>query len=70
MWVYGCTVLLGEREFVGENIKATVDLHGIGVDDFDGEVRGHIDGQLRLAGAGGARYHHHLRLLPSAVARV
>lgn len=40
----GGTVLVREREFVGENIEAAVDLHGIGVDEFDGEVGGQING--------------------------
>lgn len=35
---YGGTVLFREGEFVGENIEATVDLHGISIDYFDGEV--------------------------------
>jgi len=35
---YGGTVLFREGEFVGENIEATVDLHGISVDYFDGEM--------------------------------
>lgn len=41
---YGGTVLFGEGELVGENVEASVDLHGIGVDYFEGEVGGQING--------------------------
>lgn len=56
----GGTVLVGEGEFVCENVEAAVDLHRISVDDFKREVGGQINGQLRLTRTGGAGYNHHL----------
>jgi len=55
------TVLLVQRNLVGEDVKTAVDLHGVSADHLDaGEVGREIDGQPRLAGARGAHHNHHL----------
>lgn len=57
----GGTFLLVQRNLVGEDVKAAVDLHGVGADHLDaGEVGREVDGQPRLAGARGAHHNHHL----------
>jgi len=55
------TVLLVQRNLVGEDVKTAVDLHGVSTDHLDaGEVSREVDGQPRLAGARGAHHNHHI----------
>lgn len=43
-----------EREFVGGEIEAAVELHFVRIDDFGREAGGEVDGEGGFAGAGGA----------------
>ena len=45
---------LGERGFRRADVEATVDLPGVGGDDFDGCVFGQFKGNAGLAGGGGS----------------
>ncbi|RWW14624.1 hypothetical protein BHE74_00019900 [Ensete ventricosum] len=58
------TVAVGVGDFVGEDVQASVDLHGVGVDDLHaGEMGSEIDGQPRLSGPRRSHHHHDLLLL-------
>ncbi|CAL9202916.1 unnamed protein product, partial [Musa hybrid cultivar] len=52
------TFLIGD--FVGDDVKAIVHLHFVGVDDLAAEMDGHVDSEPGLAGARGAHHEHHL----------
>ncbi|GAA3533026.1 hypothetical protein GCM10022295_13680 [Streptomyces osmaniensis] len=47
--------LLG-RQFGGADIHPSVQLHGVGVDDFAAELPGQKNAQIGLSGCGGADY--------------
>ena len=45
---------LGKRGFGCSNVQASVNLAGVGGDDFDGRVFGQFKGEAGLAGGGGS----------------
>lgn len=69
VWIGDAEEVVGDAaaflfgDLVGGDVEALVDLHFVGVDDLGGrEAGGEVDGELGLAGAGGAHYDHHLVL--------
>lgn len=60
----------GERGFGCAYIQASVDLAGVGGDDFDGRVLGQVKGKAGLAGGGGSDDDEEGRLCVSVICRL